>query len=221
MGDIHQAICAVMAEVGAVGKDRKNESQGYKFRGIADVYRACQHVMAKHGVHVVPTKVSRDVVTERESSKGGRLFHVRQRVEFHFYAKDGSAVSCTTTGEAMDSGDKASNKAMSAAMKYALIQTFCLPEEDPDIDTESASPEVSAKAPEPTLESKQQARIKILQKEIGIPDIEWREKLKQYYQKTSSSKLTPTEADDLISRLESRKRALDSAAHGASEASKI
>ncbi len=221
MADIHQAICAVMAEVGAVGKDRKNEQQGYKFRGIADVYRACQLVMAKHGVHVVPVKVSRDVVTERESSKGGRLFHVRQRVEFYFYAKDGSSVACTTTGEAMDSGDKASNKAMSAAMKYALIQTFCLPEEDPEIDTEAASPEVSTKTPEPALETKQQQRIKILQKEIGIPEIEWREKLKQYYQKSSSAKLTPTEADDLIHRLETRKRSLDSAAHGASEASKI
>jgi hypothetical protein len=77
------------------------------------------------------------------------MLHVIQRIEFRFYHRDGSFVSCVTTGEAMDSGDKACNKAMSAALKYALIVEFCIPEEDPDADTENSSPEVAAKKAAP------------------------------------------------------------------------
>jgi hypothetical protein len=140
-GKIHSAITAIMAEVGGVEKGRKNVQQGYLFRGIADLYLACQPVMAKHGVHISPHHVISEDVRERQSKNGGLLLHVRQRIEFRLYASDGSWVSCETTGEAMDSGDKASNKAMSAAMKYALIQSFAIPEDDPDIDTENHSPQ--------------------------------------------------------------------------------
>ncbi len=41
----------------------------------------------------------------------------------------------------MDSGDKASNKALSIAMKYALLQVFCIPTEDAkDPDADSPKP---------------------------------------------------------------------------------
>lgn len=135
---IHAAIAAIMKDVGAVGKSRSNTSQGYKFRGIADVYLACQPVMAAHGVHVAPHRVVDDSISEVTSKGGGAGYHVRQRVEFRLYADDGSFVQIETTGEAIDYGDKASNKAMSAAMKYALIQAFAIPEDDPSVDTETA-----------------------------------------------------------------------------------
>lgn len=154
---IHAAIAAIMAEVGHVAKSRKNTQQNYDFRGIADVYLACQLVMARHGVHVLPHRILTDEVCERETRGGGRVFHVRQKIRFRAYAKDGSFVELDTTGEAMDTGDKASNKCMSAAMKYALIQLFALPEKDPNVDTETQSHEIVApkpaeqpKPPEPT-----------------------------------------------------------------------
>lgn len=147
IGSIHEAIAAIMAEVGGVGKTRKNEQQGYKFRGIADIKLACQPLMAKHGVHLSPHAVLHEETAERTTKSGATMMHIRQRVEFRFYHADGSYFPCITTGEAMDSGDKASNKAMSAAMKYALDQVFCLPEEDPDLDTENKSPELGTKVP--------------------------------------------------------------------------
>lgn len=143
---IHAAISAIMAEVGGVAKGRKNEQQGYKFRGIADIYLACQPLMAKYLVHVAPYQVLEESFYERETKSGSKQFHVRQRIEFRFYHADGSHVQCVTTGEAMDTGDKASNKVMSAAMKYALIMTFAIPEDDPDIDTENSSPEAHGPA---------------------------------------------------------------------------
>jgi hypothetical protein len=146
-GKVHEAIAAVMGEVGGVAKGRKNLQQGYAFRGIADITKACQPLMAKHGLHVVPHEVLDEVVAERTTQKGGAIYHARQRIVFRFYHRDGSWVQCVTTGEAMDTGDKTSNKVMSAALKYALTQTFCIPEEDPDVDTETASPEVKPSTP--------------------------------------------------------------------------
>jgi hypothetical protein len=134
------AIARVMAEVGAVGKSRKNSAQNYAFRGVDDVAHV-QEVMAKCGLVVIPRVVER----EREmlaSKSGGSMVSVRLLVEHTFYCEeDGSSVVCTTLGEAMDSGDKASNKAMSAALKYCLTESLLIPTYEVDRDTEDHSPQ--------------------------------------------------------------------------------
>jgi hypothetical protein len=179
-GKIHAAICKIMSEVGGVAKTRRNDQQHYQFRGIADVYLACQPVMAVNGVHVVPVEIVFQEVREGTSKSGGVVFHIIQRTRFRAYADDGSYVQLEAIGEAMDYGDKAANKAASAAMKYALVQLFALPEEDPDVDTEAASPEVHpAQARKPAalqsapLASKQQiAALCATMNGIGIRDRE-------------------------------------------------
>lgn len=148
-GKIHEAIAAIMLEIGGVQKTRTNPSQNYKFKGIADIYLAAQPVMAKHKVHMVPHRILADECKAFTTSKGNSMLHVRTRIEFRFYHQDGSWFQCVTTGEAMDSSDKSSNKAMAASAKYALIQTFCIPDDDPHIDTESESPEFVQDRPAP------------------------------------------------------------------------
>lgn len=143
-GEIYAALAAIQGEVGVVGKTRKNPQQGYNFRGIDDVMAAVQEIQTKHGVVCVPRVVER----EREmvpTKSGGTMASVRLVIDHHFYAKDGSSVVCTTLGEAMDSGDKASNKAMSAALKYALVETYMIPTHEADRDTEEQSPVMAAK----------------------------------------------------------------------------
>lgn len=166
IGKIHSAIAEIMSEVGGVAKTRKNESQNYKFRGIADITKACQPVMSKHGVHVTPHAVLQETVTERQTAKGGAMLHIRQQIEFRFYHADGSYFPCVTTGEAMDSGDKTSNKVMSAALKYALTQTFCIPEEDPDADTETASPELGERKAAPVTLAPGRAEVGLTDSDI-------------------------------------------------------
>ena len=131
---IYEAIPRIMAEVGAIEKGRKNQQQGYAFRGIDDAYAAFQPLFAKYGVFVMPT-VTQSTREERQNKSGGVLLYTTLTVKHTFYADDGSSLECVTVGEAMDSGDKSSNKAMSAAMKYALLEVFCVPTED-DNDTE-------------------------------------------------------------------------------------
>lgn len=134
---IYAAIARVMAAIGKTGiaKDRNNQGQGFKFRGIDDVYNALSPLLASNGVCILP-RVLRRSVTEKTTKSGGALFYVVLDVEFDFVcSEDGSKHTVAVVGEAMDSGDKASNKAMSAAYKYACMQTFCIPTEgDNDAD---------------------------------------------------------------------------------------
>jgi hypothetical protein len=146
---VYTAICAVMADIGTTGisKARKNQQQGYSFRGIDDVYNELNHLLAKHKLIMTPRILAREVV-ERQTQKGGALFNVTVEAEFDFVsAQDGTLHTVRTYGEAMDSADKATNKAMSAAYKYAAMMVFCIPTEG-DNDADAITYDVAA-APAP------------------------------------------------------------------------
>lgn len=144
---IYTKIPKIMSLVGVIGKDRTNTMQGYKFRGIDDMYNALNEHLSKEGIFVT-SKVIEKQREERQSAKGGLLLYSILTMEFEFFAEDGSSVKSTTIGEAMDSGDKSMNKAMSTAYKYALMQIFCIPTEE-EKDTEYQSPEVKTTSPSP------------------------------------------------------------------------
>ena len=142
-GKIYQSIINIMNETEAISKARTNPQQGYKFRGIDDIYNALHSLFAKHGVFITSEVISENR-EERQTAKGGILLYSILTVKFLFLASDGSSVSCTTKGEAMDSGDKATNKAMSAALKYALMQMLLIPTEE-EKDTEANTPQPQPK----------------------------------------------------------------------------
>ena len=145
---VYRAIANAAAKLSkeGIGKDRENMQQGYKFRGIDDVYNALAPILSAEGLCILPDVLSREVI-ERTSAKGNALFYVTVRVAFHFVsAEDGSSHVVTTYGEAMDSADKATNKAMSAAYKYAAMQAFCIPTEG-DNDADATTHEVTARTP--------------------------------------------------------------------------
>lgn len=151
---VYQKIAAITAELSKIGisKDSKNQSQGYAFRGIDAVYGALSPLLAKHGLCILPRVKDRQVI-ERQNRQGTALFYVTLTVEFDFVAaEDGSKHTVITVGEAMDSGDKASNKAMSAAYKYAAFQAFCIPTEG-DNDADSTTHEVVASTIDPAIEA--------------------------------------------------------------------
>lgn len=141
---IYSLMSKVMADIGFISKDRKNTQQNYAFRGIDDVFAALQPCLIKHGVFFVPEVLHSEQV-ERQSKSGGLLIYTTMRVAYTFYAPDGSSVPAIVVGEAMDSGDKSSNKAMSAALKYAVLQIFCVPTEASD-DADYHSPEPTPRA---------------------------------------------------------------------------
>jgi hypothetical protein len=147
--EIHQKIPIIMSEIGAIQKAKKNAQQGFMYRGVDDVMNALQPLLHKHGVFIVP-EVLEQKREERQTNKGGNLIYSVCTIKYTFYASDGSFITAVVVGEGMDSGDKATNKAMAIAFKYACFQVFCIPTEemkDPDADTpEPSMPKESAKS---------------------------------------------------------------------------
>lgn len=141
--NIYESICGVMGDVGAISKQKKNEQgKGFMYRGIDDVMNALQPILVKHKVFIVPT-ILEQVREERASRSGGTLIYSVCKIEYTFFAEDGTSIKSIVVGEGMDSGDKATNKAMSVAYKYACFQVFCIPTEemkDPDSEVHSVAP---------------------------------------------------------------------------------
>ena len=146
---VYKAINAVQSELAILGitKNRRNsQGSGYNFRGIDGVYNTIAPLLSKHGLCILPRVLSRECI-ERISKSGGGLFYVTVDAEFDFVcAEDGSKHTVKTFGEAMDSGDKATNKAMSAAYKYACFQAFSIPTEA-DNDADAHTHEIQKSEP--------------------------------------------------------------------------
>ncbi|AZS56750.1 ERF family protein [Pectobacterium parmentieri] len=150
---VYAAISAVAEEMATQGisKSSRNAQQGFMFRGIDQVYNALAPVLAKHRLVILP-RITERTVTERVTQKGGTLFYVVVKAEFDFAsAEDGSVHTVVTYGEAMDSGDKATNKAMSIAYKYAAFQAFCIPTEETAIDPDAECHNVAPRSPDEIL----------------------------------------------------------------------
>lgn len=141
--NIYQSITKIMEEVPSIGKTQRNKTQGFMYRGIDEVINALQPLLAKNKVFIVP-EILEQTREERTTSKGGNLIYSICKIKYKFYAEDGSCVEAITIGEGMDSGDKATNKAMAIAMKYALFQVFCIPTDEMK-DPDSETPEQSTK----------------------------------------------------------------------------
>lgn len=126
-----------------VEKGGYNSAQKFKFRGIEQLTQACAPIFKEVGIVVVPQM--RVVADVPQPDKGHR---VMIEASYSFYAEDGSYVTATTVGEGVDGYDKGGNKAMSAAFKYALLQTLCIGDPDDDSDSHS-EPKPARKAAKP------------------------------------------------------------------------
>lgn len=142
---IYAAITNTMRDIGAVGKNDVNTYDKYRFRGIDAVMNALNPAMIKNGIFAIPTVLDchRE---EREGKSQTVMMYTVLTVRYDFFADDGSSVSAVVIGEAMDRSDKSTNKAMSAAFKYACFQTFCIPTEELLEDADKDSPEIGRKA---------------------------------------------------------------------------
>ncbi|HEK0449966.1 TPA: ERF family protein [Proteus mirabilis] len=174
MTAVYKAISNVAREMAETGikKGSVNQQQGFMFRGIDAVYNALAPALVKHGLLILPRIIER-TVTERQTQRGSLLFYVVVKAEFEFVSvEDGSKHTVVTYGEAMDSGNKATNKAMSIAYKYAAFQTFCIPTEETAIDADAEVHNVAPRTPDQILKDFTNSAIaitdlNILKKEFG------------------------------------------------------
>lgn len=167
---IYAAMAGIMRDTVAIAKDSKNVQQGYSFRGIDDVYNTMHPILAKHGVFCTAEIFGTPIREDRDSRSGGKLLYSIIDYKISFVAEDGSSVYSIVRGEGQDSGDKSSNKSLSAAMKYATLVMFLIPTEDM-ADADKDSPEVGSKPATPAEPNKRElfvmaspAQIKFLMK---------------------------------------------------------
>lgn len=141
-GKIYSAIAGVISDVGYVAKDKVNKQQGFKYRSVDDVFNALHPALAKNKVFIVPRILERACDVVGKTQKGTDMVKVVCKIKYTFYAEDGSFIEAMIVGEGLDTGDKATNKAMAVAYKYACFQVFCIPtEEMSDPDAESLEPQ--------------------------------------------------------------------------------
>ena len=204
MGDkmnIYQTINAVMADVGAVGKNSRNAQQGFMFRGIDAVMNAINPALVKNKCFVVP-EILDQVREERQTKTGSLLIYSICKIKYTFYAEDGSNISCVVIGEGMDSGDKATNKAMSIAFKYACFQVFCIPTEemaDPDAECHDVKPKKEEPKQEELVDGKQTitaVQVKALTSRCNKDNIN-EDLIKQLYKVTELAGLTLTQYSNI------------------------
>lgn len=145
MAHIHEAMHAVQAEMSkvGVGKDGYNQQQRFQFRAWDDVQQKLSPFLAKHKMLVIPHVTKREQ-TEHSTKSGGMQFKVVLSGEIAFVSGvDGSEYRYPAVGEGMDSGDKATSKALTMMVKYALLHGLQIPLHGVD-DADAASPEETA-----------------------------------------------------------------------------
>lgn len=135
---IYPALIAAMQEIGSVQKlgEYRERSDGpvqYRFRGVDAVVNAVGPALRKVGIVPVP-KVLEAARTPGTTKQGGSKMTTVVKVRYEFTAADGSHVDVEVEGEANDTSDKGTGKAMSVAYRIALLQLFSIPTDDPDPD---------------------------------------------------------------------------------------
>lgn len=136
-----ECIGRIIEELPAIGKNQRNQSQNFNFRGIDDVQNALTPLLGKYGVFYVPDVLER--VPERRTTSGGStMYEVDLHVRYTFYGPGGDSISGSGWGEGTDMGDKATSKAMTMAMKYVLFQVFAIATaEQSEHDADRTTPE--------------------------------------------------------------------------------
>lgn len=142
---IHQALAKVNSAISAIGKDQESKGTfSFKFRGIDDVLNVLHPLLSEHEIVIAPEVVS------YEATPTAKGYHILATIRHHFIHSSGSSISTLVVGEGADSGDKAMNKALSIALKYALFQLFSIPTKDmADPDRENVEIDHAAPAPAP------------------------------------------------------------------------
>lgn len=200
---IYGALAAVMKQVGAVKKGDRNDTQHYSFRGVDAVVNAVYPALLDNGVTVQPNVRQYDYGTVHVGSGNNPrpMGHARVVVEYTFTAvEDGSAVTTSAAGEAFDSGDKATPKAMSVALRTALLQSLMLPTDEPEPDSFSYERSEPARTvgPDPAVEELNAAKAEVKSAwEAGGRPFE-KAAVEQAYESDYDKKLDAATASELL-----------------------
>lgn len=140
---IREALVNVSKAVGAVRKDGYNKGQGFNFRGIDHVVNAVHPHLVANGIVTIPVLRSVDYAPVTIGKNATPATSVRVVAGYEFHGPAGDSFTAVVAAEGNDAADKGTAKAMSVALRTALLQTLMLPtdEVDPDSSYDEQVPE--------------------------------------------------------------------------------
>jgi hypothetical protein len=143
---VQQAISAAAAAIGAVGKHQRMEAgpARYNYRGLDDLVDAAHGPLVEAGVVFSPHSIQMLDTLEKTTRSGSVQYHLRAIVTYHVYGPAGDHIPAVVLAEGTDTGDKAGNKLMSGAYKYALGQVLSIPFSMEDQDASTPEPVIAA-----------------------------------------------------------------------------
>ena len=158
VGRVFPALAQVQAGLAAVGlgKDRNNAQQGFRFRAWDDLQQTLAPLLVQARLIYLP-RITDTRMEVRTTAKGSANYHVMLRGQLVFTSlEDGSALVVDFVGEGMDLGDKATSKALTMGIKYAILHALCVPLEgvsdgDADTPSETAPPKAPVPAAPPPV----------------------------------------------------------------------
>lgn len=157
--NLYQKLISITEEIGVIEKTGRNNQQGYAFMEQAQIVAELRPLLKKYGVAIMPETLSRTVdryEVTRSNGKHGVDVHASVQMRFTIINADKPEeqfVCAWDGGEAIDSGDKATNKAITASNKYFLIKLFNISDKD---DADASSPQAETASPPKKLTPKPQ-----------------------------------------------------------------
>lgn len=154
--NLYQKLANITGEIGVIAKDGNNQQQKYKYIEYETIAGKFRELFSKYGVVLIPSMVEQErsaITTSRGSSGVSTVCHFEFTVVNADKPDDRFVVKWQ--GEAADYGDKATNKAATAAVKYYLMRQFNISSKG-DEDPDSQTPEVAQKQQKPAMASVRQ-----------------------------------------------------------------
>lgn len=208
---IYEKICDIQSEIDHICKKQENRQQGFKYRGIDQVYNDVHALLSKHRVFSFPLSIESESV-EREGKTSILRFTIA-KITYRFCADDGSFLDVTVLGEAMDSGDKSCGKAMSYAHKYAFFQLFSIPtdgDNDPDATTHELAKRYTPPAKTSEVSDAQAKRAFAIASSKGIPVDRLKAQVLNVCGSDDIKKLTRDQYNSLCERMEMYQKSKES-----------
>jgi len=178
--NIFEKMSLITDEVGVVEKKLNveiNKNRSYKAVSERDILDAVKPIEKKYRVYSYPIQreiIEKDIISKETDYGTSNQFYLKLGTVYRFVNIDNPEeyLDMTTYGDGIDSGDKASGKAMTYADKYAIMKAYKISTgDDPD---KEVSPEKGYKKKETKPVSKQQAQEQL----ENMIDYEYQQTLK-------------------------------------------
>lgn len=161
--NLYQRLLAITDEIGKIEKTGRNTMQNYAFIEQAQVVASLRPLLVKHGVFILPEITNREMnrfEVKRGNGKDGVDIHVTVKGMYTLVNVDNPEDQLSLewdAGEAIDSSDKATNKAVTANNKTFLMKLFNISDKD---DADNDSPELQTSQPSYTSNKGKKATAK-------------------------------------------------------------